>query len=118
MVLTVLAGALLITGVFFTIIGAIGFVRLPDVFCRLHVTGILDTLGAPLILLAAAVYIGPTLVSLKLVLAIVFLAVTSPIVAHLLARTALEAGHEPGVIDRTAEFYAYSEIQDPGREGS
>jgi multicomponent Na+:H+ antiporter subunit G len=95
----VVALAILGVGIFFILVGALGFVRLPDVFCRLHVTGVLDTLGAPLVLLGAAVHLGATLVSLKLVLGIIFLALTSPLVGHLLARAALEAGHEPGVID-------------------
>jgi multicomponent Na+:H+ antiporter subunit G len=95
----VIATALVIVGVFFLIVGAIGFVRLPDVFCRLHVTGVLDTLGAPLVMLGAALHLGASLVALKLVLGIVFLAITSPLVGHLLARAALEAGHQPGVIE-------------------
>jgi multicomponent Na+:H+ antiporter subunit G len=104
-----LAGALVVTGLFFLIVGAIGFVRLPDVFCRLHVTGVLDTLGAPLIMLAAAIHIGFHIDALKLVLATVFLAVTSPLVGHLLARAALEAGHRPGVIEEGAEYMALAD---------
>jgi multicomponent Na+:H+ antiporter subunit G len=97
---------LMACGIFFMVVGAVGFIRLPDVFCRLHVTGVLDTLGAPLVMLAAAVHLGLQLTSLKLVLATVFLAVTSPLVGHLLARAALEAGHRPGVIEDSAEFVA------------
>lgn len=95
---------LLGAGVFFLIVGAIGFARLPDVFCRMHVTGVLDTLGAPLIMFATAVHLGFTLLSLKLILATLFLILTSPLVGHLLARAALEAGHEPGMIEDSAEF--------------
>ncbi|HSJ23681.1 MAG TPA: monovalent cation/H(+) antiporter subunit G [Longimicrobiales bacterium] len=100
----VVVGVLLAVGVFFLMVGAIGFARLPDVFCRMHVTGVIDTLGAPLIMLATAVYLGLNLVSLKLVLALLFLTITSPLVGHMLARAALEAGHEPGVIEDSAEF--------------
>lgn len=100
----VVVATLLGTGVFFLLVGSIGFARLPDVFCRMHVTGVLDTLGAPLIMAATAVYLGLSLVSLKLVLALLFLAVTSPLVGHLLARAALEAGHEAGMIEDSAEF--------------
>jgi multicomponent Na+:H+ antiporter subunit G len=99
MVMDAVAIVLGLTGVFFLAIGAIGFLRLPDVFCRLHVTGVLDTLGAPLILLGSAVYIGPGLVALKLLLATIFISITGPLVGHLLARAALESGHEPGVIE-------------------
>jgi multicomponent Na+:H+ antiporter subunit G len=99
-----IAAVLLVIGIFFLVVGAIGFIRLPDVFCRLHVTGVLDTLGAPFVLLGAAVYVGPGLLALKLVLATLFLAVTSPLIGHLLARAALEAGHQPGVIDDRERF--------------
>lgn len=104
MIQSVVAAALIGGGIFFLLVGAIGFVRLPDVFCRLHVTGVVDTLGAPLIMLGTAVHLGAALVSLKLVLAIIFLAATSPLVGHLLARAALEAGHEPGVIENREEL--------------
>jgi multicomponent Na+:H+ antiporter subunit G len=72
-------------------VAAVGFVRLPDIFCRLHVTGIIDTLGAPLLLLGAALALGPTLAAGKLLLGLVFLFVTSPLVGHLLSRAALES---------------------------
>ncbi len=101
--LQVIAGLFMAVGTFFLVVAAIGFVRLPDVFCRLHVNGVIDTLGAPLILLGAAIFIGASLVSLKLLLAIGFLLVSSPLVAHLLARAALEAGHQPGVIEERSE---------------
>lgn len=93
----ILATALLAVGVFFMLVAAIGFVRLPDVFSRLHVTGVIDTLGAPLVLLGTVIHMGPQLAAGKLLLGILFLSVTSPLVGHLLARAALEAGHRPGV---------------------
>lgn len=106
MIANILVIVLLAAGIFFLIVGAVGFIRLPDVFCRLHVTGVLDTLGAPLIMLATAIHVGLHLSALKLVLATIFLSVTSPLVGHLLARAALEAGHKPGVIEDSAEFLA------------
>lgn len=99
MIGNIAVATMLAIGLFFLVVAAIGFIRLPDVFCRLHVTGVIDTLGAPLVLLAAAVFVGPTLVAGKLILGIAFIALTSPLVGHLLARAALEAGHQPGVID-------------------
>jgi multicomponent Na+:H+ antiporter subunit G len=91
----ILALLLMISGLFFLSIAAIGFVRLPDVFCRLHITGVVDTLGVPLMLSGIAVYVGPQLTSGKLVLALVFLFITSPLVGHLLASSALQAGQAP-----------------------
>lgn len=94
MVQDLLASVLVAGGVFFLVVAAIGFVRLPDIFCRLHVTGVIDTLGAPLVLLGAAVTVGFDLVALKLVLGILFLTVTSPLVGHLLARAAVQSEHD------------------------
>lgn len=106
---SLIVATLLAAGVFFTLVGAIGFVRLPDVFCRLHITGVLDTLGAPLVILAVVVHLGASVTSLKLLLGVGFLIVTSPLVGHLLARAALQAGHHPDVIEdpvRLAEVLA------------
>jgi multicomponent Na+:H+ antiporter subunit G len=99
----VVAAFFVVTGSFFLIVATIGFARLPDVFCRLHVTGVIDTLGAPLVLFGTAVFLGPQLVSIKLLLGIAFLVASSPLVGHLLARAALEAGHQPGVIEEGSE---------------
>lgn len=104
MIQELVAGFFMLAGVFFLVVAAVGFVRLPDVFCRLHINGVIDTLGAPLILFGTALYVGASLVSLKLFLAIGFLVVSSPLVGHLLARAALEAGHEPGVIEERSEY--------------
>jgi multicomponent Na+:H+ antiporter subunit G len=103
MVLDLVGAGFMLVGAFFLTVAAIGFARLPDVFCRLHVTGVIDTLGAPLVLVGAAVFLGASLVSLKLLMGIAFLAVSSPLVGHLLARAALEAGHQPGVIEEKSE---------------
>ncbi len=89
----VLAFALMLAGVFFLFVAAVGFVRLPDVFCRLHITGVIDTLGVPLVLLGIALHLGWQLTSIKLVLGVIFLFGTSPLVGHLLAASALRAGY-------------------------
>jgi multicomponent Na+:H+ antiporter subunit G len=104
MIQQMVAALVLAAGVFFVAVAAIGFRRLPDVFCRLHVMGIIDTLGAPLILLGAAIHVGLELTAAKLVLGLAFIAITSPVVGHLLARAALEAGHQPGVIENPSEL--------------
>lgn len=87
------AFALVAVGLAFVLVAGVGFTRLPDVFSRLHVTGILDTMGAPLMLLGIALWSAPAslLVSAKLVLALIFLLMTSPLIGHLLSRSALES---------------------------
>lgn len=86
---------LLIAGSVLLVIGAIGIVRLPDVFARMHGAGIIDTLGAGSILLGLMVQAGFTGVTIKLVLILVFILFTSPTTTHALARAALAGGVTP-----------------------
>ena len=75
---TVAAGVLLALGCLFIVVAAIGIVRLPDFYTRMHATGKSDTLGQSLVLLAAVVYEGFTLVSAKLVMIMVFILIAFP----------------------------------------
>lgn len=85
-----LAAGLLLLGAVFTLIGSIGLVRLPDVFTRLHAPTKATTLGIGSILLGSVVYFSLYHgLSLHELLISVFLAVTAPVSAHLLARAAL-----------------------------
>ena len=94
-VLTVLTWALLLSGAFFLVTGALGMVRLPDVFTRMHAAGMADTMGAGLILVGLCVYSGANLVTLRLILVLAFLWFTSAIATHALAKAALSGGTEP-----------------------
>lgn len=90
-----LSWACLIGGTAFALIGAVGIVRLPDVFTRMHGAGMIDTLGAGLILLGLMLQAGLSLVSVKLALIAVFLFFTSPTTTFALARAALSGGVDP-----------------------
>jgi len=86
---------LLLAGSLFAVIGGVGILRLPDFFSRMHGGGITDTLGAGLILTGLAVQSGLSLVTVKLVLILAFLLVSSPTSAHALAKSALAHGLGP-----------------------
>ena len=87
-----LAGACLLGGAAFLVIGAIGLVRLPDFFTRLHAMGKCDTAGLSLSLLGLALLAGDPAVTVKLVLVLVLVAVANPTATHALARAASRAG--------------------------
>lgn len=78
----------LAAGVFFFFIGVIGLLRLPDVYSRMHATTKCDTLGAGLILFALVLYSGFSNASVKLMMMILFIWVTNPTAAHVIARAA------------------------------
>lgn len=73
---------------FFFMVGTIGLIRLPDVFSRMHATAKSDTLGAGLALLALIVYQGFNPISLKLFFILVFISITNPVSAHIMAKSA------------------------------
>lgn len=87
----IVTGVLIIVGGGFCAIAAIGILRMPDIYIRMHAATKAGTLGAGLILAAVAVHFGGGVV-LKSLAAIVFLIVTAPVAAHLLGRAAYRSG--------------------------
>ncbi len=96
LLLDIVSWALLGGGAFFIIAGAIGLLRLPDVFARMHGAGIVDTLGAGLFIAGLMIQGGFTLTSVKLLLMFVFIMFASPTSSYALANAALSQGVEPG----------------------
>ncbi len=92
----------LAAGIFFFAVGVIGLLRLPDVFCRMHATTKCDTLGAGLVLFALMLYHGLfTAESIKLFFIIMFIWLTNPTSAHIIAKAAYRnnAQMAPGSFD-------------------
>ena len=95
LITTALIAVLLLGSVFFTLVSAIGMIRLPDVYTRSHVATETDTLGAGLALLAVAVALGVQPQTVLVVFLILFMFITNPTAAHAVARAADEAGVTP-----------------------
>lgn len=91
----VLANVLLVLGLLFILAGVLGVLRLPDFYTRLHAMGKCDTLGVTLVLLALAIYAGASLVTVKVLLLSVFIALANPVATHALGRAAIKSGLEP-----------------------
>jgi len=82
-------------GVLALLIGALGLLRLPDVYCRIHAVGMIDTAGASFIILGLAIHEGFSLVTVKLLFIGIFLFFTSPIATHAVAQVAHKSGVVP-----------------------
>jgi len=102
LLLDALSLALLLGGVFLGISGAIGVIRFPDFFTRLHAAGVTDTLSAGLILFGLMLQAGLTLISVKLLFVLLLLWYTSPVASHAVALAALHSGLRPR-LDETEE---------------
>lgn len=99
-VLSLIAACLLLAGALFSLIAALGLLRLPDLLSRMHAASKAGTAGSGLILLAVALDSGDAATWLKCVAAIVFFVLTAPLSAHLLAKAAIAAGHRAASLDK------------------
>ena len=83
-----LAAVLILAGSAFALTAAIGLVRLPDLYTRMHAASKAGTLGSCAVLLALAVHADDPAISLRALAGVVFFLLTVPISSHLLAKAA------------------------------
>ncbi len=84
--------ALIVIGALFCLIGALGVLRFQDVYVRMHAASKAGTLGAGLLLFAVAVASAEIGLITRAVAGVLFLILTAPVSAHLLARASFLAG--------------------------
>jgi multicomponent Na+:H+ antiporter subunit G len=95
MILDAASWICLVSGGLFCVVGALGMLRMPDFYTRMHAASVIETLGAGLILLGLMLQAGPTLVAVKLLFVGVLIFFASPTATHALARAALARGLKP-----------------------
>ena len=85
-----IVAALVLVGAAFSLIGSLGLLRMPDIFTRLHGPSKATTIGIGGMLVASALYMtfrGPGF-SLHEFMISLFIAITTPVGSHLLAKAA------------------------------
>lgn len=98
LILDIISGILLLTGSFFCLTGAIGLLRFPDFFSRIHAASLTDTLGAGLILTGLMIQAGWGIVLSKLLMILLFSFLAGTTASHAMAKAALKSGLKPQVI--------------------
>jgi multicomponent Na+:H+ antiporter subunit G len=78
---------LFILGAFFVLVSAIGLLRFPDLYTRMHATTKATSFGLLLMILATAIYFNTGMVWLKAVLVIIFIYLTAPLASHSIAQS-------------------------------
>lgn len=94
-ILQYLAAILVVSGAIFALLSALGIVRFPDLYTRMHAASKAGVVGAGLIMLAIAVVSRDGSVILRVLMGIGFLLLTTPVSAHLLAKVAYFSGYRP-----------------------
>jgi multicomponent Na+:H+ antiporter subunit G len=90
-----LAAFLVVAGALFGALAGLGVLRLPDFYTRMHSASKAGAVGAGFILLAVALSSFDGAVALRAILGILFVLLTTPLSAHLLARAAYQVGVSP-----------------------
>lgn len=90
-----LSWILITGGSAFIVIGALGMVRMPDLYTRMHAASVIDTLGAGPLILGLVLQVGWDLTALKLIFIFALFFFTGPVVTHALAQAALHEDVKP-----------------------
>ena len=98
--LFMLAGAVVFLG------SAIGMIRLPDFYSRIHASGNSETMGTLLAGIGLIILEGPTLTSAKIAFVFLFVALGNPIGSHILSKAAYKSGHPIWTVDSVRESEA------------
>ncbi len=127
MLTEILCSILLLIGGFFMLIAGIGVVRLPDIYLRMSATTKAATFGVGFVLLSAAFFFDDFGVTMRALAAIIFLLLTAPVAAHVIARSAYLNGAPlwkdtlcdelRGKYDRKSHELSSIKSQDPERGG-
>lgn len=90
--LDLLAAAMLLLGGAFCLLGAVGMIRMPDLYTRLQAATKTGTLGVGCLMVGVALHFETLGVGVRAILVIGFLFLTAPIAGHVIARAAYLSG--------------------------
>lgn len=89
----VVAAFFMLGGLVFFIGSAIGMLRLPDFYSRIHASGNSETMGCMLSFIGLMIYEGLTLTTVKMAFAFLLVFLANPIGSHILSKSAYKSGH-------------------------
>lgn len=90
-----LSAFFLFSGGALCITGAVGLLRLPDFFSRVHASGVTETLATPFLLIGLMLQIGWSLDLFKVLMIMILVLATNPTATHAMAKAALQGGLRP-----------------------
>ena len=109
----ILLSIIIVIGALFTLIAAIGLVRFPDFYTRMHAVTKAGAFGGTLILLGAALCFGSLKIALLVGVNIIFFYFIAPIAAHMIARSAYINRIKPWHKTELDEFKGKVVLKDP-----
>ena len=98
--MTAVSIALIVVGLFFLGVAALGMVRFPDVYTRSHAVAVTDSLGAFFLLTGLALHQGFSVNLIRILVVLALLYLLNPVISHATIRAALRSGVKPWGEDR------------------
>lgn len=89
----ILISICLLTGTFFTLVAALGIIRMPDIYMRIHTVTKAGTFGIGMTLLAVALFFTDPAVTSRVIGIMLFVILTTPAAAHLLGKIILNSDY-------------------------
>lgn len=77
---------LIVLGTFFNLLAAIGILRLPDLYLRMHASAKASSLGLSLLLLAVIIKFPTLSIIIKSMLIVLIIFITAPLAGHMISR--------------------------------
>ncbi len=108
MIRELLVALFLLLGGLLTLVAAVGVLRLPDLFTRMHAATKTGTVGVSAVTIAMMVHFNEVTVTSRGVLVIAFFLLTAPVAAHMIARAAYRSGVSLWILTRVDEWKARS----------
>ena len=107
--LDIVSWIFLLSGSFFGMTGALGLLRFPEFFSRIHAASLTDTLGASLILIGLMFQAGWTMALPKLILILIFSLLAGTTASHAMAKAALKSGLRPLDLQENSDHHQVEE---------
>ncbi len=106
MIREMLVSIFLILGSLLSLVAAVGVLRLPDLFTRMHAATKTGTVGVSVIAIGMMIHFDTITVTSRGVLVIAFFLLTAPVAAHMIARAAYKSGVSLWILTRIDEWKA------------
>lgn len=84
----VLTLLVMVGGSCFMLLAAVGVVRMPDLYTRMHAATKVGTVGVIGVMLAVALHFGELGTTTRALLIVLFFLITAPVAAHMIGRSA------------------------------
>jgi len=110
MIREILTVIFLVLGGVLTLVAALGVLRMPDLFLRMHAATKAGTVGVASIAIGVMIHFGTLTVISRGVLVIAFFLLTAPVAAHMIARAAYRSGVSIWLLTRIDEWKTHGEI--------